>query len=514
MTTFTHDASRLKSLVKTLTHQQIRDLHIAIEEVDLHCDIVAQLPLDISLMILQYLPLYQVFQARRVSSKWKQLLSPAQTVEALLRDWYPKGQVGQSLQIPAGLCAESVASLKAEHIDAYRTGYPFNDTRHKWGCLVDFCCECVAYADGTLAFVVKSDSHSHFVKAIDLKTGEEFSSMPETRTRIHAIAMSSSMVAILGSDRCHVWNYRTGFSHHLQFPSGRQAMVAVSGESLAVFLCPSSYKNDQLAQVLTWTMKDQKTSSFSVAFPPKEDLYSTFCTMLDSKGETLVLFERVCPVSPKNSMEFRYVRTKLDGGVLAQGVITVSNLGAYQELSVDITLKETNADIVVSSYVKGQPGKRDISELLLICYNFYENRLEVREQVVSGLRTWSDTSSNVVFYKDVAHFLERGTRHCRLSVINLQDSTCSKAKIDFSTEYDQRVFKDLDEDVALLGDEIFLIAASSIGFRVWCFDANVQMANEDITYKEERKSRIKRQFNSKYNKNHLTSDDSSTGKSD
>lgn len=78
---------RLEELVKALTHQQIRELRSAVGKIDLKCDIIAHSPLEISRDILQYLPIHQIFQARRVSSKWRQILSSAQIVEPLLRDW-------------------------------------------------------------------------------------------------------------------------------------------------------------------------------------------------------------------------------------------------------------------------------------------------------------------------------------------------------------------------------------------------------------------------------------------
>lgn len=164
---------RLKALVEALTHDQIRALRLSLEKINLHCDIIADLPLEISQIIVQHLPLYQVFQARRVSSRWRQVLSSPQTVEPLLRCRFPTLTADTSLHIPKCLSANSIVSLKAEHIDAYRTGHAFSYARYQWDCFKDddWDCNPMAYADGILAWVDTDDGH--LVKSLDFKTGEQ-----------------------------------------------------------------------------------------------------------------------------------------------------------------------------------------------------------------------------------------------------------------------------------------------------------------------------------------------------
>ena len=164
---------RLNALFEALTHHQIRELRLSLENIDLHCDIIADLPLEISQMIVQQLFLYQVFQARRVSSRWRHVLSSPQTVEPLLRGRFPTPTAETSLHIPQGLSENSIVSLKAEHIDAYRTGHAFSYARYRWDCFQEGCWnwDPMAYADGILAWVDTEDGH--LVKSLDLKTGEQ-----------------------------------------------------------------------------------------------------------------------------------------------------------------------------------------------------------------------------------------------------------------------------------------------------------------------------------------------------
>ena len=386
---------RLNALVKALTHQQIRELRLSLGEVDLRCDIIAKLPLELSQMILQRLPLSQVFQARRVSSQWNQILSLPQSLELLICNWFPPS-TDTDLHIPDGLSASSILSLKAEHIESYRTGHAFTYAMHEWDCFPDgLNINLVAYADGVMVWVDTTDSH--LVKSLDLKTGEEWSFLPEARTRVMSIATSSSMVAALGSDRCHVWTFRTGDWYCLRMPSASESDIAVSGESLAIFDLSTRLDASPRVEVLTWTLKDQRTCSFPMALAPKKDghLYS-LRTMLDNKGESLLFVEWIHDPFEGRSPHLHYSRTNLDGNILAQGVIQIPHTRGYDCVSYDTALKEANGQAVIWSFHKCHV-EDDVSELILICYNFRDDSLEVRTQMVSGLRKNTGTKFNLLF---------------------------------------------------------------------------------------------------------------------
>lgn len=509
---------RLDALVKVLSHQQIRELRTTIEELDFHCDIIAKLPLEISQLILQYLPLYQIFRARRVSPKWRQVLSSAYTEELLLQDWYPKCDVDQDLQTPTGLSAKSVASFKAEHIDAYRTGHAFGYARHEWDrSAYNVNLHLVAYADGVMAWVDKRD---YSVKLLDFQTGEKWSFMPEARNSLYAIAMSSSMVAVLGLARCDIWTFRTGDHYSLRFPSAR-SKIAVSGESLVIVRLTWLYQPSCRAEVITWRLRDQKTSSLLLTISHEEiRLLSEFKIMLDHKAESLLLVTRLHTCQDHQSTHFFYIRTSLNGDVLSQGSIETPDPRDYHYCSQNVVPKEANGNAVIWSFVKGQgrvSGGDEVSELMLIGYNFRQDRLEVRMQVITGLCNKADIVYDLFVWKDVAYFLEDRNNCPILRVIDLQESTSTEARMNFSVhtrKFDSRTHDGEEIEALALGDETFLINAFAQGFCVWCFDANVRMFNEEIAYKEERKSNRERRFLLKQNRKNGSSDDSFTRKLD
>ena len=95
-------------------------------------------------------------------------------MEPLLRSRFPTPTAETALHIPSGLSASSIVSLKAEHIDAYRTGHAFKYATHQWDCFQEgiWNWNLMAYANGIMAWVDRKDGH--VVKSLDLKTGQEW----------------------------------------------------------------------------------------------------------------------------------------------------------------------------------------------------------------------------------------------------------------------------------------------------------------------------------------------------
>lgn len=322
------------------------------------------------------------------------------------------------------------------------------------------------------------------------------------------------MVAALGSGRCHVWNLRTGDCYSLRLPSTKTAEVlAVSGETLAYVQVIGRHEANSRAEVVTWTLKDQRTLSFSMPIAWKDGV-SGVNAMLDKRGESLVLFMDTPKYYPEvGPAHFYCIRTSLDGNIVTEGDIEVPDLEDYQSYSTvsEKVLKEANGQAVIWSFAKHHHEEDDISTLMLICYNFQEDRLEVRKQIVTdfGSNRTDMVYSLEFHWKDAGYFLECDNHHHNLMVIDLENSTCSKAKMDFPI--DDPILKEMNWPRDLrFGDETFLICVSPEEFCVWCFDANVQLSNEVIAYKEQRKSNLDRLLLLKRDGKESSSDDSVT----
>lgn len=119
-------------------------------------DWLANFPLEITQQVLGYLPLHQCFRMRRVSKEWFRILSGPQTVEYLLRFWYPGAET--KFEIPKGLTSSAVLSSRAEHVDAYRSGRAFSMVKGAWELTNHRSTKTsVAYSNGYVAWIDKTD---------------------------------------------------------------------------------------------------------------------------------------------------------------------------------------------------------------------------------------------------------------------------------------------------------------------------------------------------------------------
>ena len=312
-----------------------------------------------------------------------------------------------------------------------------------------------------------------------------------------------------------MWNLRTGACYFLRLPSaGSPEFLAVSGETLAYVHLIDRHEASSRAEVVTWTMKDQRTLSFSVPMLWKDGVID-FNAMLDKKGETLVLFKELYKYPQGGPAHFQCLRTSLDGNVVTEGGIEVPDSENYQSCSMLSAklLKEANGQAVIWSFTKHHHDEHDTSTLMNICYNFKEDRLEVRKQIVTD---FGSNRTEMLYrlqfhWKDAGYFMEVDQNE--LMVVDLVNSTCSKAKMDFPFG-DPKLNKKDGSMHLRFGDEIFLICVAGEGFCVWCFDANVQLFNEDIAYKEQRKSNRDRRLLLKQDGKNFSADDSVTRKLD
>ena len=163
-------------------------------------------------------------------------------------------------------------NLKAEHVDAFRTGYPFSKSCLDGlpdGSLVPRV-EGVAYARGVLAWINPDpfDRIGRSIEALYLKTHLRRTFIAEDRTSFLAIAISSSIIAALDhAGRCHVWD----ISHSdriclLQLPSAWYDRIEASGPALAI--ASSGQDTDDKIEVFTWSSQSRKSQSFLLPLQP------------------------------------------------------------------------------------------------------------------------------------------------------------------------------------------------------------------------------------------------------
>ena len=509
-----HSDDRLRGLAKHLTYDHFRTLLSAKNSSVVgrlgcfcHFDIIAALPLEIVQKIFLLLPLHQCFKSQRVSRRWHKVLSAPQTMQCLIQWWYPSGET--DLCIPDNLSIEATLNLKAEHIDAFRTGHPFSkssldDMPHRRKGTV--------YAHGMLAWInlEPSEHIGRSIEILELRTHLRRHLMSEDRSSFHTIAISSSIIAALDLvGRCHVWDiHLTENNYMLKLPSARYYRIVASGRALAI-AC-DQHESGKL-DVVTWSAQTMMTRSFVLPLHPIQlSSLRDWNIMLNPKKESLFLFQIIrskryyLSISRRDLYVLYFTHTSLDGQICGQGQSEwLSNTyNATTNLDDDLIMTNTvevngTATLWLSKRLFPRPepdyGFNHFYEVVIIriCFNFERTSFEIEERAFAGSGPHKHCIVHPLIWKEIMCWGDPSNTCTRL--INFKESTCEQTKLASNLllnygEGDTGVASepnfDPNEEEMCLGDETFLVHIDPSGcWKVWCFDKNIQMPNEDLGYR-------------------------------
>ena len=488
----------LYGLLEKLSRSQVRELSGLLNRIDFDCDIVGNLPVEITIMIFQHLQFHQVFQARRVSRKWMQVLSSPDILDPLLQQWELMGET--SLRIPENLSPQSIRSLKAEHIDAYRTGLAFGKLAYPWDSPTTEVPADIAYSDGILACI---DMERRVVSVLYIELGIRYTYVPQNREKMACITVSTSMVAATTlSGNCYIWEIPNGRACSFHLTSVLPHALVSSETTLAVLA------ESRIDHVTTWNLESQKSYCFPATVRQNRvgdvnegGLRNEKKIMVDKTGHSVVLFERA--VGDPETIYF--IRMSLEGYVEASGSLIIPTTDFY--VSSPGYLGHARCPTVWffvqcrRNHRLGDVSTEDVveeaSDLLRVVYDWEQECLRLDHHSVNLLRNnLGDEMSNftdIVFWKDVAYYRAHAST-TGLKVIDLRDDKCRVADMDRWTSnqverldfYGSERYGDRDETrfPLLFGDEVYLVNVFAGGVVVWCFDKNITMANEDKGYRE------------------------------
>ena len=513
----------LNGLFEKFSHSQIRESTSLLSSTDFTYDIVSNLPLEINVMIFQHLQIYQVFQARRVSSKWLRHLSSPVLVDRLLQHWDSMGKT--PLKIPEGLEAQIIRSHQAEHIDAYRRGLAFSMVAYPWEsqpCLNHHSSVC---ADGRLAWI---DETRKVLYVLNLERGTKQSFTPQNRDTLTAIAVSMYIVAAVSSSgKCYVWELHSGHAHSFRlFRYGTDLYAWRT--TLAIF-----HRSDKSSEeyVTTWNLDSLHSFVFS-ATARLDVVHNDEWREKDGKkvllsGQSVIIFEQLH--NDENKVHFK--RLSLNGFVQASGSLDVHATVNYDKTYAYEYPQSSERFSTVWTYIpfyetqtsQNRPSKAghdDLPYLLCLLYDLEQNCLRLErhsprihqnifqdERLCRSHRYKHENGClrDFFFDKDVAYCRVQRTDGAwlkgGLKVIDLTHDECSLADMDRYTSKNFERFncymqkRGIDVCQAfqphLLGDGIYLIEVTSGGFVAWCFDKHITMANEDKGYRLFRDKLIK-----------------------
>ena len=519
----------LKGLFAELSLRQIRESFDVLDPINFKYDIIGNSPIEINAIIFQHLQIYQLFQAQRVSRTWKWILSSPEILDPPLEDWDSMGET--PLRLPKGLTPQAIRSLKAEHVDAYRTGLPFSMMARTLVPEPNSKRVRVAYSDGIIAWI---DQTERMVSVLLLESGAEYSYVSPNRELMTCITLSSSMVAVLTlSGICYVWEIPTGHAHFFRLPnilwdySNVFGTFFVSSGSTLAILHSSRVTEEYLT---TWNLETRKSYHFPAIVHQGEDLPDDFPQMhtsekrvlISDSGQSIVLFEHIYD---QPTDETRFTRLTLDGRFQASGFMECPSISCSRErfehgrplscikTSIVWTYRQFHPDEPLDNPAQRLEGNAydDILDLLHIVYDPKQDRLRLKRdfaRIHDALSIHSSLpwTTDHFFWKDVLYFHQHSAES-GLQTIDLRNDKRSVARMDWYTpsnfqrgnRYDQKRDdeRDVSDDLELygmncypciFGDGTYLIRAFESGFVACCFDKNITMVNEDQGYRTFRKS--------------------------
>ena len=399
--------------------------------------------------------------------------------------------------IPDDSSAISTTSLKAEHIDAFKTGRPFSMRTYDLSVRSGLDAKRFAYADGVLAWIDPMQDCA--IKALDLRTGIEGDFVTENRHMLMQVAMSSSiMVGLSPSARCCVWDLSTLAQVSLQLPSANSRDLTVSRTTLAIV----SFQTRIVPQleVITWDLRTRLTQSFLVDLSSKQPENEYLWRMtIDRQGETVIIFESTYHSDSLSSPDHLYfTRTNLKGDVLFRGSIglgCIANAIGHSMASF-FDFDGSGAPWIYSGVWRDLDNSTEAQEVFRITFNFEKNRFDTAAYKLNESTERVLWKARFFLWKDVLYSFVTPTAR-RYIVIDLREASLQRVNMaprimlpDSWIDAESSWF--FESEGLFLGDDTFLVHILPCGFCVWCFDRNVRMAKENIEYKHARQAGLLR----------------------
>ncbi len=463
--------------MQSLSRRELRQLRQAAMQLDFRYDIIGKIPPEIVLMVFQHLPIYQCFQARRVSRCWLERLLSRQILEVHLHQWYREDELKN----------HNIASM-AEKFDAYQRISPFSMAIRDLRCYsVDDHLWTVAYGDGILAWIDGNESTKGKLQRLRGGVPSNFSS-PQG-TRLKHIAVSASMIAVIDeSSICHIWDLRR-LSQRLvnSFQVNPTLSQYIRIEEIRI-----------AKQTLVIRTSEQKIISIHLDSPittyefssPRDSSYRSCYRriMLDHSGQHITLFS-----FDRKSGQINHTQYGLQGNLECGNSLLCPIVQSYDHWNESTqTVLQDYCSTIWTLMKRQLPNLIETSswDILRVCYNQREQRLEFHNHTVHGLRTKDEITSAFVM-NDVVYCRSSWSRSLEsedieLNAINLSDSSCERASDQadpcavswpFNDNFEpgerQRVSYLMSS--IFFGDETFLINVSCVGLIIWCFGRGINM---------------------------------------
>ena len=452
---------------------------------DFRSDLIDKLPFELCYQIFQYLEVYQIFQAQRVSRKWYQLLSSPNIVEPLtLRPWFGDSEMSLrtskkflhgAITFPDGVSPGGVTSLHAKHIDSFRNGTAISMATGRWqtqGHDPDILSH-IAFAGSTLTW---TDRQVGCIQLRCLVSGQRVSLFVPLQEEIRQIAISdTTVVATTRSGRCCAWDLSDGIQdlegklpYCMETHVDAVQFTIVSGNTVAAL----HNVGNHIMNFTTWDIKGHQSHKFQIKINQGIVIKDyNYLVIFTRGGQSVVFFE--CVFEKSNYV--RFTRMNLRGEIESSGCMVHPDIQDCSTPSENAIPVCTASRVTLWTYA-GRRGKLNTQrnkakpwEIIRVIYDTVADRLELQRYTVKQSILTRFRAGDFLWWKDVAYFGSYGgSGRPELEVLDLKTSVYKEAEMGALT----LILKDLqslledEEDEGrppfskqslLLGNESFLI---------------------------------------------------------
>lgn len=505
-------ASSIQSLLRSLPRTHLRELADHAASLDFRFDIIGNLPIEILCLVFMNLDIYQAFQLRRVSKRWLAALSAPQIVESMLCPWFSLGPV--DLRMPPNVSEEESLAIKAEHVDAFKTGNPFSMVQGEWKIEDPANDRVFDYGYGRIAWFEAASTRLH---VRNLESGQNTVYTPSSREKLQIVRLSSDIVAALtASGKCYVWEHATGVSHKIRLPSAWFSALAVSGKSLAI---AHAAEIPREKYITTWTLSNLRTRSFPIEpyGRPQPEANGDPVTLMMTNDSVIIIQRDMGPPD-----EYFFTRYTLEGEVIAHGSSGLKSrtfrsgflhISMYpQNQATSIAVAELDRTKVRDEHDKDIRALRqtlngETCGFIEVIYDLLNDRLDltggawkpskfygnigIEKRAEIWQMFWKTTSFQIyqnneeIFSWTSADVLTGTTSEVCMYKLE-RDIRYREGKDDIVQDHRGRWFQHMP--VRVIGDEIYMVRIYVDGFTAFCFDKNITMAGENIEYPQQREA--------------------------
>lgn len=345
------------------------------------------------------------------------MLSAPQTVEHLLRFWYPNGEASAQLAGTGDVSLSAVSSSIAEHMDAYRRGSPFSMAKRSWSLANRKLIRAhVAFANGILAWI---DIDGR-INIYHIMSGRQRSLVAFSGETFSNISISVSMLAaVTNAGICYVLTMSDDKLQTFQLTSTPVQSITVIGDTIAILYHPSPSESKQVDMII-WTLHSERQVQFRAELhgaPSEETSQHDRKIMIGAKRDYLDLFERCIELR-----RFYFTRFSFDGQILAHGSLQGFDSGAFSKRSESSIPSDMNGPATVWSdflYPEGEIDSSNYGEIVQIQYDPQRDELCLTKSLFQ-CTWWFGPMSDLFFWGDVAYCLYRTACGSRVKIFYLR----------------------------------------------------------------------------------------------